>query len=274
MYFSIKQFSSKTSNVKDVIVSVLANEWPLTAKEIFNQLKSRFGLSVSYQAVHKSLNELEKIKIIKKNEKKYSLHSDWIKNVKFFAEDLSEKYYENNKISKNFEESITLKFDNILAVGRFVVHDFVHGNFNPEKKESMCLWNYCWPLIGMNEEDYKALREGMENTTHYSLTRNNTFLDKMFNEMLNKVGKISKSGIDYLGDGDLIIEGDYIFQVFYTPEFKKEWSKIYSEINKENLDLDKIFNELLNKKTEITGIIFKNRQLAEKLRKETLKHFK
>jgi len=47
----------KPKNVKDAVIAVLTNEWPLTARKIYNKTKN-MSLNVSYQAVHKAVSEL------------------------------------------------------------------------------------------------------------------------------------------------------------------------------------------------------------------------
>ncbi len=268
----LPHLSWNEKSAKGTIIGVLANEWPLSTKEVFNRLKKRHSFSVSYQAVHKALNELEKAEIIKKENKKYSLHRKWIENIKFFAKDLDSKYKNNTKATPYSEGTITLTFDSIANLGRFIIYDYLHGDYNPKGKDCVCLWNHCWPLIGLSDQDHQKIVDALDIATHYSITKQNTYLDDLFTESLNKIGKKCKTGIDYFGLGDYIIEGDYVLQTIYTPKFAKYWNKVYKTTNKETMDIAKMF-KLYNKKTEITVVIFKNQQFADKLRQETLKHF-
>ena len=60
----------KGKSVKDCIISILSAEWPLSAKKIYNRIKSG-GAEVSYQAVHKALKELSGKGILEKEDKGY-----------------------------------------------------------------------------------------------------------------------------------------------------------------------------------------------------------
>ena len=55
---TVPRIGSNVSTAKDVIVSLLAREHPLKAKQVHERLKRELGVSVSYQAVHKALGEL------------------------------------------------------------------------------------------------------------------------------------------------------------------------------------------------------------------------
>ena len=63
---TLPQLNRKGFSTKDLIVSILSEEWPLSAKEIFKRTQRGFEADVSYQAVHKVLSELEGNFIVEK----------------------------------------------------------------------------------------------------------------------------------------------------------------------------------------------------------------
>ena len=87
--------SSVTS--KDVVISLLAYEQPLTAKKIHETAKRKYSLDISYQAIHKTLIELLEKGIIEKKEKEYILNEKWINSLKKFTEQTLSK--ENNTLT-------------------------------------------------------------------------------------------------------------------------------------------------------------------------------
>ncbi len=78
--------------VKDAIVNVLGNEWPLSLKEIYFAVVRDYSLSVSQQAVHKALKKLVENKVLAKHERKYCLNLKWIREIKQFGTNLEEAY--------------------------------------------------------------------------------------------------------------------------------------------------------------------------------------
>jgi len=79
-------------NVKDAIVSTLSSQWPLSLKEIYFAVARRHSLSVSQQAVHKSLKQVVEARVLTKNERRYSLNIEWIREVKTFGASLEKAY--------------------------------------------------------------------------------------------------------------------------------------------------------------------------------------
>ena len=82
---------------KDAIVSILSSEWPLTMKEIYFAAIRQHALNVSYQAMHKATKQLIQQKIITRNERTYSLNTEWIKQIKGFTEKLEKAYQETHE---------------------------------------------------------------------------------------------------------------------------------------------------------------------------------
>ena len=96
---------SKQKSTKDIIISILSREWPLSAKRIYNKVVSEEGRPVSYQAVHKIIKGMENEGLLIKQGKEYLLNSEWIGGVKKFASSLETAYSNDNKIDfKNLQE--------------------------------------------------------------------------------------------------------------------------------------------------------------------------
>ena len=56
---AISLLRERESSTKEAIINILAENWPLTAKGLYFEIRSRKLFHVSYQAVHKTLNQLE-----------------------------------------------------------------------------------------------------------------------------------------------------------------------------------------------------------------------
>ena len=83
---------SGEGKVKDAIVNVLGGEWPLSLKEIYFAVVKQYSLDVSCQAVHKALKLLVESNVLVRQEKKYCLNIEWIRNVKSYGVMLEEAY--------------------------------------------------------------------------------------------------------------------------------------------------------------------------------------
>jgi len=94
--------SKKDDSVKNAIIQILAEEWPLTVKEIFKRSKQDFGKDISYQAVHKTVQELVSKRLLVAKNKAYSINTFWLQEMETFANLTLDKYSEEEhpRVSK------------------------------------------------------------------------------------------------------------------------------------------------------------------------------
>ncbi len=78
--------------VKDAVVGVLSQDWPLSLKQIYFTILRRYSMTVSQQAVYKALKQLVENKVLVKKERKYALSIDWIRSLKELGIRLEEEY--------------------------------------------------------------------------------------------------------------------------------------------------------------------------------------
>ncbi len=262
-------------STKDLIISNLIDEWPLTAKQLFNRLSKQGGQKVTYQAVHKMLVQLAKEEIVVKQGSGYYLSKEWIEKIKKFSDNLSAIYSSEKSIPPNysFEKPVFLTFNNFSEVARFLIYGF-HGALpNPPKEASLCLWNHAWPAIGLSDKEYTFIRDLFSCGKYYSLTKCSTPLDIVFDSMLRKIKKKTICGISFSAQQDTFVHDDIIMQVFFPPEIIEQMNKIYSTKKIDAEGLNELFSGLVSKEAKINVIIFKNSELANKLREETLQLF-
>ncbi len=86
----------KVYSTKDKVIEILANNNSIAIKRILFILKKEYALSITYQAVHKLLNQLLNEKIVIKKNKSWDLNQSWINNQLSFFNKIS-KSNENNK---------------------------------------------------------------------------------------------------------------------------------------------------------------------------------
>ncbi|MDO8339689.1 MAG: FIST N-terminal domain-containing protein [Candidatus Burarchaeum sp.] len=79
-------------DAKSLILQILAEEWPLSAKDVHNRLRARHGPSITYQGVHKILGQLVLDDAVAHENKQYSLRLDWIRGLRKFGEAAEKKY--------------------------------------------------------------------------------------------------------------------------------------------------------------------------------------
>lgn len=270
---SLINTNGKPKTVKEGVVAALISEWPLSTKQLYNSLKKNYDLNVSYQAVHKMINQLMNEKVINKNGKGYSLDSDWVKNTREFSEKL-EKIQSNKPV--NLKNAIGNFELNSLHESDMFLLDFIIENL-PEKKETIMAWQWShyWIPLFLSMKQYQKIQKLQEGFEVYSVVKGNSLVDKWCSDFWNKQGAKTKYGINFSSGVNTVAFNDYIVQVHYPTLMLEKLDKFFNNIKKiEDLDITALFNNVFLEKTKILTVINKNKELAERIKNESLKIFK
>lgn len=88
--------NSKNKTISELAVIILSKEWPLKLKDIHSKVLA-VRKHVSLQATQKSLSKLVKEKVILKQQKKYQLNTQWLKQQTDFSLKTMQAYLTKNK---------------------------------------------------------------------------------------------------------------------------------------------------------------------------------
>jgi len=107
---SFKSMHNAEYPTKELIISVLFQEWPLATSEIYYRVRRVNGSEITYQAIHKQLKLLLKNSIlVKNNEKKYLVNEQWLEWIMSQALQLKREYSTKSKRTNyNLVENVVL----------------------------------------------------------------------------------------------------------------------------------------------------------------------
>jgi hypothetical protein len=267
----------KGSKSTEYIIEILSNEWPLTAKQIYFKLQRSYGMSISYQAVHKQLKLMLEEKMLLKKKAEYKVNEEWVqriqKETELMARKIKGKLKDINLLELNEGDSVNLSFNGILDLGWFLI-DKVMKAPNPEKKPCLALWRFCYSLVGLEERHLTGFKEVCKMNKWHIMVEEKNEADKMFGITLKEYGvKEIKYGVTGCATklSDKMIIGDYITEIIYPKRFRKLW-EIQNRLPKQlaKFNLGKHIQLMRLPQPKMTVIVTKNRQLAEEYRKEYL----
>jgi len=251
---------------KNQIITILSETWPLSAKEIYNQLQRKHSFLGSYQAVHKMVQQMTQEGILEKQENKHQISTEWAKNFSTFAKHLEEKLKVQNQGNMK-----TINFNCFIEFGKYLINDFFTEKEALKKTPCACFWNHAYPVVGASEEEHNKMKTLFSNQEHYAVSTQDTYLDRLTSDYTRTLGKKSITGKKYTAKIDTFVEGNKIMQVYLPKELEDEMDKVYSQIKSEkDFKLEPLL-ELGTKKHKIKAIIFENKELAESLREEIRK---
>jgi len=256
-------------STRTLIVQVLAEEWPLSAKELYNKVKRLSKKELSYQAIHKILKALESDKIVVKEEKGYIIDVDWVNSVSLFAEKMSSALAEGKHSLLNRE----LVFETVAEADKFLLE--LGAILNPGKDDEIGLqWNHFWIPLFFSRDTYTGLKELITKTNFYCVTAGNSPIDNWCATFWNKIGVNEKTGVKGTFGIDMMVFQDTIIQVFYPKKIKEAIDRVYKKTkDPTKLDAEKFFHTVFEKKTRIPILISRNKEVAEELMKQTKAYF-
>ncbi|MFH1224664.1 MAG: hypothetical protein V1676_02565 [Candidatus Diapherotrites archaeon] len=264
--------SSKPKSTRDEVINLLSERWPLSVKQIHSEI-NRMNGGVSYQAVHKTLQQMEEDSIMEKQDGGYQLNRDWIKQLKAISGNL-ESSYENGPKETALHGKVFV-LDSVNETDRLFVK-LMKMQAVDGKKPVVCLhWCHLYTPLFVSREEYAQIAKLAENFEFYSLCRGDTIVDEWCAEFWRRQGVRQITGADVAATIDLLVIGDTVVEIHYSFEIKKRWDEIYGKIKKlDELKVDKLFEEIFEKEAKVKVVVYQDSHIAEEIRKQTFAYFK
>ncbi|MBI2106776.1 hypothetical protein HYT57_02220 [Candidatus Woesearchaeota archaeon] len=277
----IPEANVKNRTTKDLVFSILIEEESKTLTQLHREIKRRYGISVTFQAVIKAVNSLIVHKVLVKEGKFYSLSKDWVFETRNFFDRI---YTENFKVKKPMKkvelgkEITVYTVSNLLELDR-LWNDLLTNWAKKETEDKRNVWrgSHCWWLMPrLQEEDILHDLFARHNIKTYNLLSENTPLDKItINYYKSKKEFIKvKSDISLNSDLNLSSFGEYLVKFEIPKEISQKLEKIYKNTkNNKNLDLKRIL-DIFKENGEIEVTVIKDKFIANNIKDEVVSYFK
>ncbi len=272
-------------DVKDLVVTILASEYPLKLIELTNFIKKRYGRSVTFQAVRKAVLPLVAEGVLQKEGAGFSISKKWVAENKKFLDKLYLRLSSEEKKSAATEsiggEISVFTFDSLMEMmdaweslssewGR----NFKKGDYNVNCYQAP----HSWEALTHAEAEARLMGDyTSKGIKSYILCTDDTPLDRSIQKFHDKIGvkmaiKHSPSKFDkgyYVGT-----YGDLVLQSNYPPETVKRLDTFFKK-NKsmEELDLSEL-SEIVNAKIKVKMTAIKNLEMAKHINQSILSQIK
>ncbi|NTV23185.1 MAG: hypothetical protein HGA85_02300 [Nanoarchaeota archaeon] len=280
-------FDTDKSSTRDKIVILLSLTPGLNTKQINSLLKKQYSLSVTYQAIHKTLKQMMTDGVLVNMEKGYFLNPEWIGELSHFVE----KY---NSLSVNKESTVktytisedlqTIEIDN-LPDAEALFHKFREEYFDniakySEEDRVLCMQSpHLMVALMTPSAEYVFMDRLIKTKTkHYTLSRGDTMVDKWIAKFYNsREGQPykMKTGADCSSIIEVWIYPDKLIECFFPGKFWAALNTLYHQIKRiEDIN----YNTLIETYNTLQGerikfVIHKDKSLIKLGREETLKQF-
>jgi len=252
------------TTLKDEILQLLADKPNPEAKKIHAGISQN---RVTYQAVHKTILEMNQAGIIEKDSfSRYRLNPAWLQKIKRFAHDALIKTEPDAAI-----DYCVLHLDSIGAVDDFLVQ---FGSKHYQKNRTLCLnWSHFWIPLFENQATYAAMKQMILSSKTYGITPSTTPVDRWCADYWRKNGAKEKTGCGHAGL-DFLTYAGYFVQIFYPQDIRKKLDAYYAKAKTiRQLDLDGLYENVFRKKTKIPVLIIRDEKLAKHVEEEVKRYF-
>jgi len=269
--------SAPRGNVRNQIIQVLSEEWPLTARQIYTKISRQTPATITYQGVHKAVRQLEENGVLTRKDNKYQVDLEWLKSIRAFSELVQRKYL--NKVSGDSSpDKMSFVFDTVSEADAFIL-DILSSSDIPAGATVYLSWNHLWVPIFISRSTYKKFTDMLlglpaQGGKFYSVCPSDTPIDRWCASFWQKKGLQAKLGVKISPDSSFVVLGDVVVQVLYPLEIRTRLDRAFSRAKTvHDLDPDKLFEEVFEKKTKIPLVVSKNSALAEHFKDQIVKAF-
>lgn len=257
------------SATKERIIEILSEQWPYTAKKMYHTLTKKHTLSVTYQAVHKSLRELSERGVLEKGEEGYQLSEKWLTDLGEFSKKTKNRY-EHLGQAREVKVIHKMVFHKNIDFVRFHI-GFLESLAQRVEKLSVTFHFRHVPYpFKMSVEEIQKIVSLFPRVKWTILSRNSTPLDQLFAKYWRNLGVEVEVGVETASDS-MIINNDYIVQLIYPKEAMKGWDEMFAINPPEQFDVKKLTDSITEPSYKFTVLIIKDKDIADLLNKRSAK---
>ena len=268
-------------HTKDFVMTVLAENHPLTLRKITNAINQNYEVSVTYQAVRKAVNSLVDSEVLVKGDKGYSINGEWILDSRAFIDKLQKDYFkrwkplEKSQIGKNVA---TYSVKNLVEVEKLwgdLVLEWIKGA-KPGEVNTFQIPHLWLPIGHLEWEGRQMVTLGEKGVDMYAICYSDTFLDrvavKFYRDIKIKANIVNDP--DYNRGCEIGTYGDMVIQTYWPQKIVDAMEEYFGRIERiEDLNLGGLI-DIAKMKSDITVTVMRNSQIAKQIRLGFMKQFK
>lgn len=271
----------KKDNAKNLVFSILTNEYPLKIIELTNFIKKRYGKTVTFQAVRKAILGLVDENVLIKKGNSFSINKEWVKESKDTLNRLYDKLNMIEVRPKNIDsiegEVTVITFDSLNELMKYW-QELIDGWYKKFKKGDYNLncfqGTHSWEgLLHPDKEKTVMGQLKRKNIISYAIATGNTPLDRNIAKFYNSIGLkyVLRPSMSHFDRTYYVATyGDIIIQVHYPDKLANELELFFKKNKKlEDLNLKEL-SDIVNKQIKIKLTIIKNLDMAKQINQSIL----
>lgn len=271
---------NEKGSVKDLVFTILSEDREKTLTQLHKEMKKKFGVSVSFQAVMKAVSSLVESDVLVRKRKLYSLNKNWIFETRSFFDKLYSEHFKVKKPMKRVEmgkEITVYTVHNLLELDK-LWNELLMSWAKSERKDKRNCWkgrHAWWVVPRLQEEDLLhdfMIEQGVKT---YNLWTRKTPLDRMAAKYYSKKNEHAKfrNKRDSEKDEHIAAFGDTLIKFEIPSVLSKKLDRIYSKTKRiEDLDVKEAI-DLFKENVEIEFVVIRDRFLADSVKEDIISSF-
>lgn len=251
-------------SAKDQVIILLSENQNLTAKQIHSSSMAKLGKHISYQATHKLLTEMHDKGMLLKQEKNYSLNTDWVKNTKKFLEHMEK----DSNVQK--KEILTTVFENnsYYDWGRNLLQFLAEETDKGLVKDPFLFSKHLPWILVLQQDDFEWFKK-IATVPWNVICRENNLFDQTMAIFYSKTGHKVALGIEFESNCDLLIYGNKVLQIFFPEKLKQILDHETKNLKDISQLLTPYYKEIMYRQGMKTKtLVIEDQELADRIREE------
>lgn len=262
-----------SKDTKELVIRVLSEEWPLTAREIFVRAE-KSGEDKTYQAIHKTLKQLETLGIVSSEGRRYRLSKEWAAKIKALGETLEKRLSQAPALGTTPSAASELVFGSYIEALYSLLERMVQDYLsNPKPDTTVAHWWHAWPILLVSKKEYAQIVAVLRRGNHYALCANNSPLDRSLLKMWESLGKQYRAGVPCAETCDVLVTRDYVIQIFIPLGVRRQLEGLFKKERRWSDSLFTLYRGVYESKEPTKVIVIKDAALADQLREQTISGF-
>jgi len=230
-YSETPLIKSGEHNLKNIVISVLSRQWPLSARRIYKEVLSDH-FQITYQGVHKALRQLREQGIVRRTEEGHQIDSNWIDRLEAYSGFLRSNY----AMGKNTDfygmlsgDSACLSFDSYFQAVTAILEIMGREHDNPGRDEVCIQLPHPLPIIGLSAATLQRLRRHSKTHSFCATYHSDSAADLALCRMWEQAGITGKVSRKHTRTSYNVLTKGVLIQVMPAPAFARRATAILSK---------------------------------------------
>ncbi|MBI5226622.1 hypothetical protein HY994_05325 [Candidatus Micrarchaeota archaeon] len=265
------------SDLKTAILSILAKRSKLGARELHGHLARDYSYELSYQAVHKAMNQLLFKNVLRKTGTKYSVSLDWLSGAQEFLSDLEDVCVRQRPLSVlELPEGAALSVSSKGAMAEpylWVLDQARKIRTLKKPIDAVFFQHRTWPLWLLGANRLREFRDVFSDKRQCVLVQSAGLVDERFLDLWRECGFACKSGCPGV-ERETLVAGDFVFQFGFPASVRRRWGAVCDGFSQPDAKaLLSAHRMAFEVPVEAKLLITRNADLANRIRQEAFAHF-